>query len=122
MTKADKKPTKVELNTSDKSEVEISEIDEEKMEKMSNSLSQSDTITETKESEPNNYAFNVLNRIRAKLEGTESKDGKLSVEKQVFLLFCFFYKNFFFQVVKLIEESTDVGNLSLMYEGWTAWL
>ena len=56
----------------------------------------------------NAFALNVLKRIRAKLDGREPDVlRKSSVQEQVDFI---------------IRESTNLDNLALIYEGWTAWI
>ena len=57
--------------------------------------------------ERNIYALHTLKRIKAKLQGLDGVPEKLSVAEQVDLV---------------IQNATSVDNLSVLYEGWTAWI
>lgn len=62
--------------------------------------------------EKNAFALNVLRRIRAKLEGKEPEaaalaGGAFSVVEQVDFV---------------VKNATNIDNLALLYEGWTAWI
>lgn len=75
--------------------------------------------------ERNAHALNVWRRVKVKLEGREPDAAKRnSVVDQVkfFILFFIFDNLCIFQVDFIIREATSVDNLSLMYEGWTAWV
>lgn len=56
----------------------------------------------------NNYAVNILKRIRSKLDGIDlDKRQPMTVPEHV---------------TAIIHEAQSVDNLSLMYEGWTSWV
>lgn len=58
--------------------------------------------------EKNAFALSVLRRIKTKLDGREPDVlRKSSVAEQVDFI---------------IREATNVDNLALLYEGWTAWI
>ena len=58
--------------------------------------------------EKNTFALNVLRRVRAKLEGREPDVLRRSTVAE--------------QVDFIIREATNLDNLALLYEGWTAWI
>ncbi|GBC43817.2 serine/threonine-protein kinase SMG1 isoform X3 [Rhizophagus irregularis DAOM 181602=DAOM 197198] len=56
----------------------------------------------------NSFAVSLIRRIKSKLEGKDfDLNTKMSVSEQV---------------DKIIQQATDIDNLSVMYEGWTAWI
>jgi len=56
----------------------------------------------------NSFAVSVIRRIKSKLEGKDfDLNTKMSVSEQV---------------DKIIQQATDIDNLCVMYEGWTAWI
>lgn len=58
--------------------------------------------------EKNAFALSVLRRVKTKLDGREPDVlRKASVAEQVDFI---------------IREATNVDNLALLYEGWTAWI
>ena len=58
--------------------------------------------------EKNAFALSVLRRIKTKLDGREPDVlRKANVAEQVDFI---------------IREATNVDNLALLYEGWTAWI
>lgn len=74
--------------------------------------------------ERNAYAVNVISRIREKLEGvvspsdrpTGASTAEGSAERKSKVL------SVSQQVDYLIHQATSTDNLSVMYEGWTAWI
>lgn len=50
----------------------------------------------------NTHALHALKRVRARLEGPEGKELDD-------------------QVLSVIGDAVDTGNLARMYEGWTPW-
>eukprot|EP00730_Choanoeca_flexa_P001855 TRINITY_DN10814_c0_g1_i1.p1 TRINITY_DN10814_c0_g1~~TRINITY_DN10814_c0_g1_i1.p1 ORF type:complete len:1230 (+),score=332.84 TRINITY_DN10814_c0_g1_i1:342-3692(+) len=69
---------------------------------------QAQSPPEAARSQRNTYAVSIWNRVRAKLHGAVAKSGKLlSVPEHVGLT---------------IKEATSQDNLSVMFEGWTAWV
>lgn len=57
--------------------------------------------------ERNTYAISVWRRVKAKLDGRDQDNKKMSIADQVDFV---------------IRESRSVDNLCQMYEGWTAWV
>ena len=67
-----------------------------------------DQLSRNPTEEKNEFAMDVLRRVRLKLEGREPDALKRSsVEEQVDFI---------------VREATNIDNLALMYEGWTAWI
>ena len=69
---------------------------------------QGSEVTASNAEERNTFALSVLRRIKMKLDGREPDVlRKATVAEQVDFI---------------IREATNVDNLALLYEGWTAWI
>lgn len=67
-----------------------------------------DTTSTNIAEEKNTFALSVLRRVKTKLDGREPDVlRKATVAEQVDFI---------------IREATNVDNLALLYEGWTAWI
>jgi hypothetical protein len=64
--------------------------------------------------EKNQHAVAVWKRVRAKLEGRDGPQGSGGVPSQRLSVAE--------QVDRTIRDATNTDNLSLMFEGWTAWI
>ena len=62
--------------------------------------------------ERNLHALTVLRRIKCKLDGKDRWPGKERDTKQ----------SVSEQVEAVIKQACSVDNLSMMYEGWSAWV
>ena len=63
---------------------------------------------ENREQVRNVYAISALKRIKAKLQGTDFGNSSKSSVSQ--------------QVDRVIDSATNIDNLCVLYEGWTAWI
>ena len=83
--------------------------------------------------EKNKFALSVLRRVRVKLEGREPDSLRKVGNREICIMFniqnifvflwhLIFQSTVGEQVDFIIREAMNMENLSLMYEGWTAWI